>query len=651
MNTLTRYGVLAALAAGLSFNSWLEGWSLGVFLFVVWILTHGNFLYLMYHTLGRDLRAANFMIRLLTLVKKSEWQNLSVPKMFTQTVKRFPQKVMFYFEDETWTFQEVEDYSNQVANYFLSKGYSKGDSIALFMENRPEYVATWLGLAKIGVIPALINYNLKDKALTHTVQVAKCTGLIYGVEFAQEVSDVHSCLKNGFSEPYRTFSSGPPSKRTVNIPSTIDLNDHLSSASKEPVPQAIQDSIGFKEKLLYIYTSGTTGLPKAAVIKHSRYILASGGCTTVIGCRPDDVLYVTLPLYHSVGGMIALAGTMKHGITIALRKKFSANNYWADCVKYRVTAAVYIGEICRYLLNTKECPEEKQHHLRLMFGNGLRPDIWSRFTERFNIPNIAEFYGSTEGNSNIINYENRVGAVGFVSVLFPKLLPLGLIRIDRETGVEIRSPDGLCQRCLPGEPGEFVGQIVKNHPVRDFDGYADKKATTKKILHNVWKQGDECFRSGDILTMDEFGWLYFKDRSGDTFRWRGENVSTTEVESTVSNMIDLKDAVVYGVEVPGMEGKAGMISLHDPQEEIDLGQLAEGIKKKLPAFAWPLFVRLVENLDITGTFKLRKFNLQKEGFDPSVISDKLFFLHPKTGTYEILNAELFNSIITGAIRL
>jgi len=270
MNTLTRYGVLAALAAGLSFNSWLEGWSLGVFLFVVWIFSHGNFLYLMYHTLGRDLRAANFMIRLLTLVKKSEWQNLSVPKMFTQTVKRFPQKVMFYFEDETWTFQEVEDYSNQVANYFLSKGYSKGDSIALFMENRPEYVATWLGLAKIGVIPALINYNLKDKALTHTVQVAKCTGLIYGVEFAQEVSDVHSCLKNGFSEPYRTFSSGPPSKRTVNIPSTIDLNDHLDSASKEPVSQAIQDSIGFKEKLLYIYTSGTTGLPKAAVIKHSR---------------------------------------------------------------------------------------------------------------------------------------------------------------------------------------------------------------------------------------------------------------------------------------------------------------------------------------------------------------------------------------------
>jgi len=511
MNALTRYGALAALAAGLSFNSWLEGWSLGVFLFLVWILSHGQLLYLIYHTLGRDLRASNFMIRLLMLVKKAEWQNLTVPKMFTQTAKKFPDKVMFYFEDETWTFQQVEDYSNAVANFFLGLGYSKGDSIALFMENRPEYVATWLGLSKIGVVPALINYNLKDNALTHTVQVANCKGLIYGVELAQEVFKIHSCLKNG-SVVYPTFSSGPPSLRNVNIPSTVDLNDHLNTCSKDPVPKKIQDSIGFKEKLLYIYTSGTTGLPKAAVIKHSRYILASGGCAIVIGCQPDDTLYVTLPLYHSVGGMIALAGCMKHGFTVALRKKFSAKNYWADCVKYRVTAAVYIGEICRYLLNTKECPEEKQHHVRLMFGNGLRPDIWPKFTQRFNIPNIAEFYGSTEGNSNIINYENRVGAVGFVSVLFPKLLPLGLIKVDQVTGVEVRGPDGLCVRCLPNEPGEFVGQIVKNHPVRDFDGYADQASTRKKILHNVWKQGDMCFRSGDILTMDEFGWLYFKGR-------------------------------------------------------------------------------------------------------------------------------------------
>lgn len=241
--------------------------------------------------------------------------------------------------------------------------------------------------------------------------------------------------------------------------------------------------------------------------------------------------------------------------------------------------------------------------------------------------------------------------MGFISVLFPSLLPLGLIKVDPVTGQEIRGSDGLCIRSQPGEPGEFVGQIVKNHPVRDFDGYADKAATRKKIVADVWRKGDMCFRSGDILVMDEFGWLYFKDRSGDTFRWKGENVSTTEVEATVSNMIDLKDAIVYGVEIPGTEGKAGMAAIHDPEEEVDLGQLAQGIKRQLPTFAWPLFVRLVKQLDITGTFKLKKFNLQREGFDPSLISDKLFFLHPRTGTYEALSTELFHSIITGAIRL
>merc|ERR1719334_2642144 len=335
---------------------------------------------------------------------------------------------------------------------------------------------------------------------------------------------------------------------------------------------------------------------------------------------------------------------------MALRKKFSAKNYWADCVKYRVTAAVYIGEICRYLLNTKECPEEKQHHVRLMFGNGLRPDIWPKFTQRFNIPNIAEFYGSTEGNSNIINYENRVGAVGFVSVLFPKLLPLGLIKVDQVTGVEVRGPDGLCVRCLPNEPGEFVGQIVKTHPVRDFDGYADQASTRKKILHNVWKQGDMCFRSGDILTMDEFGWLYFKDRSGDTFRWRGENVSTMEVEATISQVIGLRDCVVYGVEIPGTEGRAGMAAIPDPERKVDVKKLFLGMEEKLPSYARPMFLRFVQEIDLTATFKLKKRDLQREGFNPEVVSDDLFILDSKNKTYTPLTKEVFNNIANGNMR-
>lgn len=649
----TKWVFLAGLAGVLSVTELVTSWTLWTFLAMVWFVMDGYYtLYLIYHTLGRDLRAANFMIRLLLLVKGAQWRNWTVGKMFSETAKKMPEKVMFYFEDQQWTFETVEMYSNRVANYFLSLGYSKGDAVALFMENRPEYVATWLGLAKIGVTPALINYNLKQQALIHTIEVAQCKAIIHGAELSSEVGDVKATLKKA-SHVFPCFSSGHSTQKSVvDVPAwSVDLDEALKSVSSKAVPKAVQDSIGFGDKLMYIYTSGTTGLPKAAVIKHSRYILAAGGCHTVIGCRDDDIIYSPLPLYHSVAGMISLAGTMHHGITMVMRRKFSATNYWADCIKYKVTAAQYIGEICRYLLNTKECPEEKEHHVRLMFGNGLRPQIWTAFTSRFNISNIAEFYGSTEGNSNIINYENRVGAVGFVSVLFPGLLPLGLIRINKETGSELRGTDGLCILCQPGEPGEFVGQIVKNHPVRDFAGYADKESTRKKVVKDVWKHGDICFRSGDILVMDEFGWLYFKDRSGDTFRWRGENVSTTEVEATVSNMVQLKDAVVYGVEIPGTEGRAGMAAIHDPEGVVDLGHLAKGIQEQLPAFARPLFVRLVKHLDITGTFKLRKFNLQKEGFDPSIVTDKLFFLHPKTGKYEALSVDLFKNIVTGVIRL
>merc|ERR1719495_103844 len=333
-----------------------------------------------------------------------------------------------------------------------------------------------------------------------------------------------------------------------------------------------------------------------------------------------------------------MAGCFAGGFKFVLRKKFSASHYWKDCVRYKATVGQYIGEICRYLLNTPECPEEKMHTVRLMFGNGLRPQIWPQFIKRFNIPNISEFYGSTEGNSNIINKDNVVGSVGFVPVLFPGLLPLGLIKVSKETGEPERDADGLCIRCKPGEPGEFVGEIVKNHPARDFHGYADKSATDKKKLSNVWRRGDTCFRSGDILVMDRLGYLYFKDRVGDTFRWRGENVSTAEVEATISNMVELRDAAVYGVQIPGTEGRAGMAAIHDPDGEVDLGALAVGVTEQLPSFARPLFIRLVAHLDMTGTFKLKKFNLQKEGFDLTEIesksSDKLFFLHPNTGKYE-----------------
>ena len=314
-----------------------------------------------------------------------------------------------------------------------------------------------------------------------------------------------------------------------------------------------------------------------------------------------------------------------------------------------MTAAQYIGEMCRYLLNSPPSPHDTQHGVRLMFGNGLRPDIWPDFVKRFNISHISEFYGSTEGNSNIINFDNTVGAVGFVPVLFSSILPLGLIEVG-EDGVPVRDErTGLCVRCQVGQPGEFVGVIQTNHPVREFSGYSDKESTEKKILRDVWKKGDTCFRSGDILVSDKFGYLYFKDRKGDTFRWKGENVSTAEVESVVSRVTGLSDVVVYGVTVPGCEGRAGMAAIASDSQEIDMQGLAEDIVHKLPGYSRPFFLRLCQQLDMTGTFKLKKRDLQVQGYGPD-IEDDLYFLDLKEINYVPLTSKLREKINTGLVR-
>jgi len=609
------------------------------------------------YTLPRDLTAVSKLIRLVFHVKKAEKINLTVPKMFFKTVQKYPNRVLFYFQEETWTFQQVEDLSNQIANFFLNEGFEKGDTVAVFMENRPEFVCTWLGLAKIGVIPALINYNLRQEPLFHTIHVAKCRAVIYGSELSHCVAEIFGMLINGSRVSFPTYCTGSSEERSslsTKVPGTQNLDLLIEQQSVLPVDQTIQDSINFTDKLMFIYTSGTTGMPKAAVIKHARYILAAGGLTIMIGVKKDDVVYCPLPLYHSVGGMISLSGCMHHGIPMVMRDKFSASSYWKDCVKYNVTAAQYIGEICRYLLNTPNCEQEKLHKVRLMFGNGLRPEIWEDFVKRFNIPHIAEFYGSTEGNSNILNFDNTVGAVGFVPVLFSSILPLGPIKVD-EDGNAVRDPQtGLCIRCKTGEPGEFVGIIQQNHPVREFNGYSDKESTQRKVLNDVWKKGDQCFRSGDILVADEYGYLYFKDRKGDTFRWKGENVSTTEVEGVISKVSGLTDVVVYGVKVPDSDGRVGMAAIVEQVESgvrVDLEKLATNVISKLPNYARPIFVRVVPELDMTGTYKLKKREMQMEGYDPNIIKDRMYFLDMKKKKYVPLTPELYQKIVENEVRL
>lgn len=565
----------------------------------------------------------------------------TIAKLFQEQVKKHPQKPCFLFEDQTWTFQQVDDYSNKIANFFHESGYRKGDVISLFMENRPEFICFWLGLSKIGVVTALINFNLRQDPLAHCINVSESKGLIFGGEMSEAVKDILPKLP----ATMRLFCSG---RMASNDLMPTHLDQILDRASSYPPPPTEQS---FRDRLFYVYTSGTTGLPKAAVVTHTRFFYMSYGITNVYSVRSSDVVYDTLPLYHTAGGVLGVGQVVHRGAVLVIRRKFSASQFWADCVKYNCTVAQYIGEICRYLLAQPFRPEEQQHRVRLMFGNGIKPQIWRQFQERFGVSLIGEFYGASEGNCNVVNFENKVGAVGFTTRLAPFLYPVTLIKVDPQTGEPVRDRNGVCVKAEPGELGELAGKIVKGNPVREFDGYVNKGATEKKILNDVFKKGDQAFMTGDVLLMDELGYMYFHDRTGDTFRWRGENVSTNEVEAVVSNQVGLRDAVVYGVEVPGSEGRAGMAAIVDEDNSLDLAALTGALQRSLPAYARPVFLRLMKAVDTTGTFKLKKTDLRAEAFDPKKTKDRLFYFNSGAGRYEAITASVYADICSGKIRI
>jgi len=433
------------------------------------------------------------------------------------------------------------------------------------------------------------------------------------------------------------------------VHSAVNLDKKLEESSSG-LPET-NHSKSMADVLLYIYTSGTTGLPKAAVISNARYFKMSYGVHCALNIRHDDIVYSSLPLYHSAAGIVGVGQCFIGGCTLALRSKFSASTFWDDCVKTKATVVQYIGEICRYLLAQPHRPSETQHSVRLATGNGLRPQIWEEFQTRFGIKEIGEFYGSTEGTASIINIDSTRGACGFVSEIFPAAYPVVIFKVDPETGELVRGSDGLAKRTKPGEVGQIVGKSLKGDPSQRFDGYLNPLETKKKIAHDVFKKGDSAFLSGDLVVKDEYGYIYFHDRTGDTFRWRGENVSTAEVESVMSKVLGLRDVVVYGVMVPGTEGRAGMAAIVDPDYKVDLVTLAGSLKKLLPSYACPMFLRIVHRVDLTGTFKLQKSKLRNEGFDIGVIEDQLFYFDGKEKMYLVLDESKYEQIIRGEIRM
>eukprot|EP00794_Sanderia_malayensis_P015985 gene15985-17595_t len=594
-------------------------------------------------TLRRDFKGVIALVKVRMLSRQSK--NESIPSLFSKIVQRFPNKVAMINAEtgESLTFAKTDAIVNQIGNYFLDASYEADDVVALFMESTPTFICHWLGLARVGIISALLNFNLRGESLLHCIRISNAKTIVYSKELADALLEIKEYLDSDM----KFFCVGDDDKiaDSVNIERIIQ--------SKSASSPNVKAKITLKDKLFYIYTSGTTGLPKAAIIRHWRFLMMAKGIACSFDITNKDICYNSLPLYHSNGGILGAGQMVLTGATLVIRKKFSASRFFDDCIKYKATCTQYIGETCRYLLKQPEKDTDRKHNLRLATGNGLKPQIWEEFKSRFNITQIGEFYGSTEGNSNIVNIDNKSGAVGFNSLVAPWFLPLKLVKVDEVTGDIIRDSNGLAVLCGYNEPGQAVAKIKKGDPFGKFDGYLNPEATKKKLISNVFSQGDLAFLSGDILYQDELGYFYFHDRTGDTFRWKGENVSTSEVEGIISKALHLSDAVVYGVEVPGTDGKAGMVAFFDPQNNIKLGDLVEHLKHALPPYARPVFVRRMKsNAATTSTFKYQKNHLRADGFCPdNMKGDSVYYFDAKHSEYKKVDKSIYEQLTNGKIRL
>ena len=555
-------------------------------------------------------------------------------RLLAERAKENPSGTALLFEDDRFSWSDFESETNRWANFFESCGVKKGDALALLMDNRPEYLFALLGLNRLGAVAALINTNIVGQGLVHAIEISNASGCIVGVEHEEKLHGVVAELQGIPRSMIFVHGQGAEASTFERAETRLSSHKTARSVSQE-LPKG-------DDPMCFIYTSGTTGLPKAAIIKNSRWLAAASMFGLgLLNLKPADISYVSLPLYHSNGMFAGLGASLTTGAALALRRKFSASNFWNDVRKFDATAFIYIGELLRYLLNQPPTAEDQAHKIRVITGNGLRPDIWETFVSRFNIQEIREFYGATEGNAPTVNLENRAGMIGRLRA------GQSIVRCDLETGEIIRGEDGFVEKVEQGQTGLFVGQISKTAP---FDGYADEAATDKKVLKDLMKTGDRFFNSGDLVTLHENAWLSFADRVGDTFRWKGENVSTNEVAETLNGARGVLEANVYGVMVPGADGRAGMASLnHD--ETFSLSDFTKFVIDNLPGYQRPYFLRLQQEMRITGTFKHQKVDYRKEGYDPKIISDPLYILDQDQDQYRPVDEALFDSIKSGEYQI
>jgi fatty-acyl-CoA synthase len=565
-----------------------------------------------------------------------------LPVLIGTLAERFGPAPALTSRGASLSYRELAASVNRYARWALEQGFTPGDVVCLLMPNCPDYLAIWLGLTRVGVVVSLLNTNLTGEVLAHSINIVSPRYVIVAAALtpALRAALPHISAACGLHGAADGFCELP----RVDL-AAAQLSAEAITAQEQPPPS-------LDDRALHIYTSGTTGLPKAANVSHLRVMQWSHWFAGLMNTQPDDRMYNCLPLYHSVGGVVATGATLVGGGTVVLRERFSASEFWKDIVAERCTLFQYIGELCRYLLTAAPQPWETQHSLRLCCGNGLRPEVWEPFRNRFHIPRILEYYAATEGSFSLYNCEGRPGAIGRIPPFLSHRMPVALVKFDQGTGVPLRDESGRCTRCEVNEAGEAIGEIsgaAGKHGGR-FEGYADPAAAEKKILRDVFAPGDAWYRTGDLMRKDEQGFYYFVDRMGDTFRWKGENVSTGEVTAIVTSYPGVIDAAVYGVAVPGADGRAGMAAVA-VRPEFELAGFREHLAARLPDYARPVFLRIVSAIEITGTFKLRKQELSIEGYDRTKITDPLYFDDRARAAYTPLDEALYQRLQSGNMRV
>ncbi|MGF6487337.1 long-chain-acyl-CoA synthetase [Pseudomonas frederiksbergensis] len=562
---------------------------------------------------------------------------------FEQATLRNPEGPALLQGEVALTYAQVNQWANRIAHHLIAQGIGKGDVVAIFIENRPELLVTILAVAKVGAISALLNTSQTRDTLAHSLNLVAPVAIVVGEELVAVFNAVRErvsidATRTWFvadQDTYRDPGNSPDG--FINL-----MTASAQACSDNPVSS---QQIFLDDPCFYIYTSGTTGLPKAGVFKHGRWMRSSASFGLIaLDMQPQDVVYCTLPLYHATGLCVCWGSAISGASGFAIRRKFSASQFWSDVRKYRATTLGYVGELCRYLVDQPRSVDDSRHSVTKMIGNGLRPGAWSEFKTRFAVDHICELYAASDGNigfTNILNFDNTIGF---------SLMCWELVAYEHDSGAPTRDIKGFMRKVAKGEQGLLLARIDDKAPL---DGYTDPQKTAKVVLHDVFKKGDRYFNTGDLLRNIGFGHAQFVDRLGDTYRWKGENVSTTEVENILLQHPQIAEAVVYGVEIHNTNGRAGMAAI-TPAESLatlDFSELLAFARQQMPAYAVPLFLRVKVKMETTGTFKYQKTRLKDEAFDPNKTGDDpIYAWLPGTQTYVQVTEQVLADIRGGKHR-